>query len=155
MDAAKDSCPGRSTTLGMVSAGPERPQMAEPAATMLRAPSSAPQTPCQPSQCAGGAFPEIHVAQYPLDMGRTEKGGGAAGGQTLALTVNAEGDINYDAVLAQSKNAQQWLQTTHKALVPKPDLLTSGVRCAHGCVQPGGRCSFMYHGLRACCSARL
>ncbi|PSC71438.1 SNW SKI-interacting [Micractinium conductrix] len=59
-------------------------------------------------------------------MGRTEKGGGAAGGQTLALTVNAEGDINYDAVLAQSKNAQQWLQTTHKALVPKPDLLTSG-----------------------------
>lgn len=39
----------------------------------------------------------------------------------------AEGDINYDAVVAQSKNAQKWLQTTHKALVPKPDELLSGV----------------------------
>lgn len=39
-----------------------------------------------------------------------------------------EGDINYDAVVAQSKNAQKWLQTTHKALVPKPDELLSGVR---------------------------
>lgn len=81
---------------------------------------------------AGGAFPEIHVAQYPLDMGRPDKGGGGGGavggGQTLALTVNAEGDVNYDAVLSQSKNAQKWLQTTHKALVPKPDELAAGVR---------------------------
>lgn len=41
---------------------------------------------------AGGAFPEIHVAQYPLDMGRPDggKGGSAGGGGgTLALTVNA------------------------------------------------------------------
>ena len=80
---------------------------------------------------AGGAFPEIHVAQYPLDMGRPDKGAGGApgggGGQTLALTVNAEGDINYDAVLQQSKNSQKWLQTTHKALVPKVDQLNAGV----------------------------
>lgn len=85
---------------------------------------------------AGGAFPEIHVAQYPLDMGRPDKGpgGGAGGGdgKTLALTVNAEGDINYDAVLSQSKNAQKWLQTTHKALVPKPDLLLSDVGVGGG-----------------------
>jgi SNW domain-containing protein 1 len=70
-------------------------------------------------------------------MGRPDSasggaGGGAAGsgagsGKTLALTVNAEGDINYDAVLAQSKNAQKWLQTTHKALVPKVDELKAEV----------------------------
>lgn len=47
---------------------------------------------------------------------------------TPPLLRSAEGDINYDAVVAQSKNAQQWLQTTHKALVPKPDELLSGVR---------------------------
>lgn len=78
----------------------------------------------------GGAFPEIHVAQYPLDMGKPDAagggGGGGAGKGTLALTVNAEGDINYDAVLSQSKNSQKWLQTTHAALVPKPDELLSG-----------------------------
>lgn len=44
-----------------------------------------------------------------------------------AVLSAAEGDINYDAVVAQSKNAQKWLQTTHKALVPKPDELLSGV----------------------------
>ncbi|KAI3435958.1 hypothetical protein D9Q98_002016 [Chlorella vulgaris] len=79
----------------------------------------------------GGAFPEIHVAQYPLDMGRPDKGAGGGapvggGGKTLALTVNAEGDINYDAVLNQSKNSQKWLQSTHKALVPKVDELNAG-----------------------------
>lgn len=83
---------------------------------------------------AGGAFPEIHVAQYPLDMGRPDKGAGGGapvggGGKTLALTVNAEGDINYDAVLNQSKNSQKWLQSTHKALVPKVDELNAGVSC--------------------------
>eukprot|EP00887_Chlorella_sp_A99_P006436 scaffold3.g6436.t1 len=74
----------------------------------------------------GGAFPEIHVAQYPLDMGRPDKARGASGkgDQTLALTVNTEGDINYDAVLTQSKNAQEWLHTGHKALVPKVDQLS-------------------------------
>lgn len=62
-------------------------------------------------------------------MGRADKGGagGGAGDQTLALSVNAEGDINYDAVLTQSRNTQKWLQTTHKALVPKPEELAAGV----------------------------
>lgn len=90
--------------------------------------SAAPRT-FKPLTLAGGAFPEIHVAQYPLDMGRGDKGGAGGGGgdQTLALSVNAEGDINYDAVLTQSKNTQKWLQTTHKALVPKPEELAAGV----------------------------
>lgn len=71
------------------------------------------------------------MAQYPLDMGRPDKakGAGGKGDQTLALTVNAEGDINYDAVLSQSKNAQKWLHTGHKALVPKIDQLSEEVGC--------------------------
>jgi SNW domain-containing protein 1 len=74
------------------------------------------------------------VAQYPLDMGRPDKRGGAGAGggskadQTLALTVNAEGDINYDAIIKQGKNAQKWIASTHGALVPKLDRLNAEVR---------------------------
>lgn len=72
------------------------------------------------------------MAQYPLDMGRPgQKGAGAGkGGQTLALTVNAEGDINYDAVLKQGKAAQKHIASTHGALVPKVDLLNPEVGMA-------------------------
>ncbi len=78
----------------------------------------------------GGAFPEIHVAQYPLDMGRPgQKAGGGKGDQTLALTVNAEGEVNYDAVVKQGKLAQKWVASTHGALVPKVDQLNPDVSC--------------------------
>ncbi|KAK9811770.1 hypothetical protein WJX72_009762 [[Myrmecia] bisecta] len=63
----------------------------------------------------GGAFPEIPVAQYPLDMGRKE----STNGKTLAVTVNAEGGINYDAVLKQGRNRDKWIASDHNALVPK------------------------------------
>ena len=43
-----------------------------------------------------GAFPEIHVAQYPLDMGRKKKMSKA-----LAIQVDAEGKIKYDAIARQ------------------------------------------------------
>ena len=115
-------------------------------------------TPYPNGVSTGGAFPEIHVAQYPLDMGRPDKGAGGSGtgggGQTLALTVNAEGDINYDAVLTQSRNSQKWLQTTHKALVPKVDELAAGVG-ASGC-QRLQRASGQLHMkcLRHLCRAR-
>lgn len=77
----------------------------------------------------GGAFPEIHVAQYPLEMGRPGQKGGSGGksDQTLALTVNAEGEVNYDAVIKQGKNAQKWIASTHGALVPKVDQLNPEV----------------------------
>ena len=72
----------------------------------------------------GGAYPEIHVAQYPLDMGRPGKGGGSSRHeQTLALTVNAQGDVNYDAIVTQKGNRSKWIATGHKALVPKLDKL--------------------------------
>ena len=42
----------------------------------------------------GGAFPEIHVAQYPLDMGRK----GKKSVQTLALSTDATGKVRHDAL---------------------------------------------------------
>ena len=72
----------------------------------------------------GGAYPEIHVAQYPLDMGRPGKSGGSSRNeQTLALTVNAQGDVNYDAIVTQGANRSKWIATGHKALVPKLEKL--------------------------------
>lgn len=47
----------------------------------------------------GGAFPEIHVAQFPLEMGRQKKTSNA-----LAVQVDAEGKIKYDAIAKQGQN---------------------------------------------------
>ena len=41
----------------------------------------------------GGAFPEIHVAQYPLGMGEKKTTSNA-----LAMQVDAQGKIKYDAI---------------------------------------------------------
>ncbi|MEW5312366.1 MAG: hypothetical protein WDW38_004007 [Sanguina aurantia] len=75
----------------------------------------------------GGAYPEIHVAQFPLDMGRsssTDGMGQAKGSKTLAVTVNAEGQVNYDAIVKQGANRDKLVYSDHKALVPKVDLLS-------------------------------
>eukprot|EP00916_Digyalum_oweni_P001896 GHVL01003656.1.p1 GENE.GHVL01003656.1~~GHVL01003656.1.p1 ORF type:complete len:440 (+),score=93.45 GHVL01003656.1:619-1938(+) len=55
----------------------------------------------------GGAFPEIHLAQYPLGMGQ-----GGATSRAVPLQVNAEGKVEWDAILKQNltskdKSAQQ------------------------------------------------
>ncbi|KAK2107835.1 SNW domain-containing protein 1 [Saguinus oedipus] len=49
----------------------------------------------------GGAFPEIHVAQYPLDMGRKKKMSNA-----LAIQVDSEGKIKYDACSTRTVKRQ-------------------------------------------------
>ncbi|NXE76855.1 SNW1 protein, partial [Cochlearius cochlearius] len=63
----------------------------------------------------GGAFPEIHVAQYPLDMGRKKKMSNA-----LAVQVDAEGKIKYDAIArqGQSKDKVILLQICRLACIP-------------------------------------
>ncbi|KAG2430720.1 hypothetical protein HYH02_013562 [Chlamydomonas schloesseri] len=68
----------------------------------------------------GGAFPEIHVAQYPLDMGK----GSTGGKQQLAISVNEKGEINYDAVVKQGQNKDRVVHSDHGALVPKVDRLS-------------------------------
>lgn len=71
----------------------------------------------------GGAFPEILMAQYPLGMGRKDRGGTS---KTLALTTNAEGDIQYDAIVKQGKNKDKKIVSEHTALVPKIDRIAKG-----------------------------
>lgn len=66
----------------------------------------------------GGAYPECHVAQYPLEMGRA----GAGTTQSNAIvpvSVDAEGRVDYGAIMKQGNNASKAVATTHNALVPK------------------------------------
>jgi SNW domain-containing protein 1 len=51
----------------------------------------------------GGAFPEIHIAQYPLGMGR-KKSAGAEISETLPLETDETGEIRYDLVLRKGTN---------------------------------------------------
>ena len=75
---------------------------------------------------------QIHVVQYPLDIGRKDKRG-AAGEQTLALTVGAGGGINYDALVKQGVNRDKWIATEHSAMVPKIDQLKDEARALLWC----------------------
>ncbi|KAI1853538.1 hypothetical protein JX266_001522 [Neoarthrinium moseri] len=45
----------------------------------------------------GGAFPEIPVAQYPLDMGKK----GSSTSNALAIQVTSDGKVKYDAIAKQ------------------------------------------------------
>jgi hypothetical protein len=72
------------------------------------------------SFCAGGAYPELPLLQYPLDMGRPEE---QRGKQTLAVAVDIEGNANYDAIVRQGARANKIIHTGHQALIPKLDLM--------------------------------
>ncbi|KAK7331026.1 hypothetical protein VNO77_25235 [Canavalia gladiata] len=63
----------------------------------------------------GGAFPEIHVAQYPLDLGRASK----SSSNILPVTVDAHGNVAYDAIVRQNENAKKIVYTQQKDLIPK------------------------------------
>ncbi|PPS06405.1 hypothetical protein GOBAR_AA14244 [Gossypium barbadense] len=58
----------------------------------------------------GGAFPEIHIAQYPLDMGRVK--GAKPGSKILPVTVDARGNLAYDAIVKQNENAKKIIEET-------------------------------------------
>lgn len=62
----------------------------------------------------GGAFPEIPVAQYPLDMGRKS----SLTSNALAIQVDAEGKIKYDAIARQGHNDQRIVHASFKDLIP-------------------------------------
>lgn len=62
----------------------------------------------------GGAFPEIPVAQYPLDMGRKNQ----PAGKTLAVQVDAEGKVKYDAIARQGHNDKRIVHASFKDLIP-------------------------------------
>jgi SNW domain-containing protein 1 len=62
----------------------------------------------------GGAFPEIPVAQYPLDMGRKN----ASSSNALAVQVGAEGKIKYDAIARRGHGENRIVHTSFKDLIP-------------------------------------
>ncbi|XP_071833773.1 SNW domain-containing protein 1-like [Apostichopus japonicus] len=64
----------------------------------------------------GGAFPEIHVAQFPLDMGRQKEKTSNA----LAKTVDAEGKVQYDAIARQGHGKDKIIHSKPQDLVAKP-----------------------------------
>ncbi|KAI9898497.1 hypothetical protein N3K66_006857 [Trichothecium roseum] len=62
----------------------------------------------------GGAFPEVHVAQYPLEMGKkTETKSNA-----LAIQVDKEGKVDYSAIAKQGHGAGRVIHTSFKDLIP-------------------------------------
>ncbi|PWN48498.1 hypothetical protein IE53DRAFT_389303 [Violaceomyces palustris] len=63
----------------------------------------------------GGAYPECHIAQYPLEMGRKRQG---TSGGTLSLQVDAEGNVRYDAIVQQGRREGEFVQSQFKDLVP-------------------------------------
>ncbi|GAA6019304.1 hypothetical protein JCM10207_001254 [Rhodosporidiobolus poonsookiae] len=62
----------------------------------------------------GGAYPECHRAQYPLELGRKK----TASGNTLALQVDADGNVNYGAIATQGHRSGTSVQSSFKDLVP-------------------------------------
>ncbi|KAL6984752.1 hypothetical protein U1Q18_018134 [Sarracenia purpurea var. burkii] len=65
----------------------------------------------------GGAFPEIHYAQYPIGMGR--KTDAKPGQKTLPVTVDEHGNVTFDAIVRQNENASKIVYSQHRDLVPK------------------------------------
>lgn len=63
----------------------------------------------------GGAFPEIHVAQYPLDMGRKGTSGTS---NALVMRVDAEGKTKYDEIARRGHSESRIVQASFKDLIP-------------------------------------
>ncbi|KAL4804917.1 Pre-mRNA-processing protein 45 [Aspergillus unguis] len=63
----------------------------------------------------GGAFPEILVAQYPLDMGRK---GTQSTSNALAVQVDAEGKVKYDAIARRGHSDDRIVHASFKDLIP-------------------------------------
>jgi len=61
----------------------------------------------------GGAFPEIHVAQYPLNMGRGEDTSKA-----LAVQLDASGKVKYDVIARQGHSKDKIVFSKYTDLLP-------------------------------------
>eukprot|EP00816_Leptocylindrus_hargravesii_P004023 CAMPEP_0196802144 /NCGR_PEP_ID=MMETSP1362-20130617/1823_1 /TAXON_ID=163516 /ORGANISM="Leptocylindrus danicus, Strain CCMP1856" /LENGTH=546 /DNA_ID=CAMNT_0042173361 /DNA_START=13 /DNA_END=1649 /DNA_ORIENTATION=+ len=76
----------------------------------------------------GGAFPEIHVAQYPRHMGNPHKqkqqqsiretGTASLKTNLLNVEIDEKGLVNYDAVVTGGTNTNSKVYTRHSDIVP-------------------------------------
>ena len=60
----------------------------------------------------GGAFPEIHVVQYPLNMGRP----GAKSTAVVSVNVDEKGEVKYDAIVKQGSNQNKIVRASFEDL---------------------------------------
>lgn len=63
----------------------------------------------------GGAFPEVPVAQYPLDMGRK---GQPSSSNALAIQVDSEGKVKYDAIAKRGHGENRIVHASFRDLIP-------------------------------------
>ena len=75
----------------------------------------------------GGAYPECHVAQYPLDCGRKGASGGAKAA-VVNVNVDQNGALDYSAIVTQGTSAKKTIATKHSAVLPRIHDLTEEVR---------------------------
>jgi len=95
-------------------AGPSAPQRAARAPAQGKRKGWVPRS--QADFCDGGAYPEIHVAQFPLEMGRK----GKAQSQVLALTTDASGRVGHAAGIASvGQRDGKVVHATRDSLAPK------------------------------------
>lgn len=62
----------------------------------------------------GGAYPEVSVAQYPLDMGKKHTGSSNA----LTLSVDAQGQVDYTAIAKRGHAENRIVHASFKDLIP-------------------------------------
>jgi len=76
----------------------------------------------------GGSFPEINIAQYPLEMGRKKSvcfqvkvqwtNGNQTTSNALQVQVDGKGNIQYDAIVRQGHDSGRIIHTSYKDLIP-------------------------------------
>ncbi|CAK7216353.1 mRNA splicing protein [Sporothrix bragantina] len=66
----------------------------------------------------GGAFPEIPFAQYPLDMGRPGGTGSKTKSNAIAVQVDGDGKVKYDAIARLGHGDGRVIHTSFKDLIP-------------------------------------
>lgn len=62
----------------------------------------------------GGAFPEVPVAQYPAGLGKKS----ATASNALVVQVDAEGKVDYDAIVRQGHAKDRIIHTSFRDLIP-------------------------------------
>uniref|UniRef100_A0A0X3NP73 SNW domain-containing protein 1 n=1 Tax=Schistocephalus solidus TaxID=70667 RepID=A0A0X3NP73_SCHSO len=63
----------------------------------------------------GGAFPEIHMPQYPLGMGRQKTSSNA-----LVMKTDKDGNVRYDELIRQGHARDRIIHSKFTDLLPKP-----------------------------------
>eukprot|EP00871_Galdieria_phlegrea_P000601 jgi/Galph1/1541/GphlegSOOS_G222.1 len=67
----------------------------------------------------GGAYPEVHVLQYPANMGLKHKYKSGATLRTLVPTVDAKGEVDYSSVVRQGENKNKVVHASYESLREK------------------------------------